>query len=294
MPDDSQAISIESPFPEDTPAEPVAQVAAVEADDAEPEGAVEVAPGRRMVDVSVVAAERKRAREATEKKIRDEMAPLQEKAAKADALQQALDSVAPMLQRLKEQGQPQERAQPSPESQVSDADAEQEARDLQLYDKDSKLDVVTARKIIARRRSETSAAARQAAQEAVTPYAQQTAQQAMQQQFAAMASKLGADDILTPKELAQQFVELGPELSQHPEVAQVALERAIGRAYLQKRGKQAQAPTREPVLSEAPGGRITHDYTPSATAQKMGLSAQDLKESAKTYNPGNVSPIGSW
>jgi hypothetical protein len=290
MPDDPSLMSIEDPYPGDPPAP---EPEPVDAEEPEPEGAVEVAPGRRMVDVSVVAAERKRTREATEKRVRDEMAPLQEKAARADALQQALDTVKPYIEQLRNQPQPQKPA-PDPVSQVSDAEAEQEARELQLYTKDSTLDIATAKRVIARRRTEAAQTASQAARDAIAPYVQDNAQQRQREQFAAMVNELGADDILTQEELARQFVQLGPELSQDPRVARVALERAIGQAYLQRRGRRAAAPQREPVLSESPGGRVTNDVTLSDRGRKMGLTQQDLKTADKSFTPGGVSVIGEW
>jgi len=291
MTDENQLLSIEDPFPGESPAPEPEPVTSLDVDEPEPEGIVEVSPGRRMVDVSVVAAERKKARENAEKGVRErELAPLK---AKADALEQALETVKPHLARLHEMSQPKPQPQ-DPVSQVTDAEAEQEARDLQLYTKDSTLDIATAKKIIARRRMETDRAASSAAQQAIAPYVQDNAQQRMGQQFAMMVNELGADDILTKEELAQQFVELGPDLAQHPQVARVALERAVGQKYLQRKGRATQAPQREPVLSEAPGGRIAQDFTITERAGKMGLTKDDLKTSAKTFTPGGVSPIGSW
>lgn len=293
MPDDPQLMSIEEPYPGDSAP---AEAPVVEEPEAEPEpdGVVEVAPGRRMVDVSVVAAERKKARELTEKAIREkEVAPLQEKANRAEALQQALDTVKPYLEQLR-QHPPQPQTPPDPVAQVTDAEAEQEARDLQLYTKDSTLDIAAAKRSIARRRAEVAHTAERVAKEAIAPYVQDNAQQRQREQFAAMVNELGADDILTREELAQQFVQLGPDLSQDPRIARVALERAIGQAYLRKRGQRANAPQRGPVLSESPGGRVTHEVTLTERGKKMGLTQQDLKSAEKTFVPGGASAIGDW
>lgn len=289
MPDDNQLMSIEEPFPGDPPPtpEPVA-----DDDEALPEGA-QIVNGQPVISPSVLAAERKRAREKATADAEKEFAPIREKAAKADALQAALDTVKPYVEQIRQQQQPRP-VTPDPVSQITDAEAEQEARDLQLYTKDSTLDIATAKKVIARRRAETEAAATKAAHAAVAPYAQNSAEMNQRQQFAAMVNELGADDILTPQELAHQFVELGPELSQHPQVARVALERAVGQAYLRKRGRRGSAPQREPVLSEAPGGRMTQDVTLTERGRKMGLTQQDLKSADKTFTPGGASVIGEW
>lgn len=294
MPDENQLISIESPFPEEQtePQQPPHE------DELEPDGVVEVAPGRRMVDVSVVAAERKRARELAEKTIREkELAPLQEKANRADALQQALDTVKPYLEQLKQQQQPARPAQ-APEEQISDADAEREARELQLYDKDSKLDVTTAKRIIARRRAETKQAALEAAQEATAPLVQNTARERSARNFETYAKALVGPDgnlMADPQVVVDLWKSLPPDLTQHAEVAEIVMDAALGRSQRQKnKGRTVAPPSREPVFTEAAGGRITQDYTPSENAKKMGLTQTDLKESAKTYRPGDVSPIGSW
>lgn len=285
MPDDPRLMSIEEPLPDD-PVTPPA-----DDDDAEPEGVQEVS-GRRMVDVSVVAAERKRARESTERKIREtEIAPLKQKADKADALQQALDAIKPQIDQLRQQYAP-----PQPqEPQISDADAEQEARDLQLYKPDSTLDVATAKKIIARRRNETQQAATEAARAVAEPLQAETAKTASRQNFAAMCSLKDADGnpLVDPKVLAQEWVTLPADLTQHQQVAETVLNAAIGK--MARAGKRpVRTPEREPVYSESPGGRAVNQAVLTENAKKLGLTKTDLESSAKTFVPGNVSEIGSW
>lgn len=294
MSEQDGAISIEEPFPGDPAApEPVEDVD----DDAEPEGAVEVAPGRRMVDVSVVAAERKRARELAAKEIREkELEPLKAKAAEADTLRQTIESFRPIVEAARAQLQQQQQPpEPTYEESVTHDEAEAEARDLELFDPTTgKPDIARATRIIAKRRQEAAYVGQQAAQQAMAPIARQTAEQAQRTLFAQMAQELGADDILSPSELAQQFVELGPELTQHPQVARVALERAIGRAYLAKRAQTGRAPSRAPVVSESPGGQRPTGPVFTDHAKRLGLSEADVKSAAKTFNPGGVSQIGEW
>lgn len=289
MADDPNLIPIDEPFPGD---EPVVE----SEDEAEPEGAVEVAPGRRMVDVSVVAAERRKARETTEKKIRDtELAPLKEKADRADALQQALDAARPYVE-LVQQNQHLLRQQPAqaPEDAISDAEAEQEARELQLYGADSKLDIKTAKRIIARRRTETVSAAQQAAQQAVAPIEAATAEERSRNNFVFMTQQVDASGqpLVDPQILAQEWVQLPHTLTQDPRVAEVVLERAIGKSV--RGGRRPQGPARGPVLSEAPGGQQRQPVTLTENARKLGLSKGDLDASQKTFNPGGASEIGSW
>lgn len=290
MPDDlSQAIPLDEPFPGTDPEPPAPD------EDAEPDGAIEVHPGRRMVDVSVVVAERKRARESTEKRLRDtELAPLKAKADQAEALQQALDAARPYVELVQQHPQWLQQQPVNPEDSISDEEAEQEARELQLYNAESQLDIRTAKRVIAKRRAEAYQIAQQATRDAVAPYAEQTAAQAQREQFLSMVHELGADDILTPEHLARQFAELGPNLTQHPQIARVALERAVGQAYLKRRQSRGAPPPREPLYSEAPGGRQSPPLTLTDTARKLGLSKADLDASNKTFVPGGASPIGEW
>lgn len=284
MPDDPRLMSIEEPLPDEVPAKP-------EDDDAEPEGAVEVS-GRRMVDVSVVAAERKRAREKASSDKDKEYEPLK---TKTDELQKALDAARPYVDLVKQNqhllNQPQKPSAP----EISDSDAEQEARDLQLYTPDSKLDIATAKKIITRRRAETKEAAIAAAREATAPLHQDTHQHGSRQNFAAMCSMKDADgqQLIDPKILAQEWVLVPPEVTANWEGAEVVLDRAIGKAIRLSKGKRS-APDREPVFSESPGGRSSAPLSLTENAKKMGLTATDLKNSDKTFVPGNVSAIGDW
>ena len=294
MPEDlSRAMSLET-TPEPEPEVAVSTEHEPVDDDAEPEGVVEVTPGRRMVDVSVLAAERKRVREATAHQIREkELTPLQQKAQEADALREALNAARPYVDLVKQHPELLQTPAPQPaEAAISDDEAAQEARDLQLFDATSQLDVKTAKKIIARRRAEVMATAQQAAQQAIAPYAQSSAEQASRQNFAQMAQLTGSDGqpLVDPRILAEEWVQLPVELTQNPQVAEVVLERAIGKSLRQ--GKSRQAVLRSPVFSEASGGRQAGGpvvLTP--LDRKLGLTEKDLKESAKGFVAGGVSVI---
>ena len=291
MPEDlSQAVSLES-APEELPSTPAAEAPD---EDAEPEGAVEVSPGRRMVDVSVVAAERKRAREAATRAVREqELAPLQERANRADALQEALNAARPYVDLVKQHPELLKPAAPLPiEQQISDDEAAQEARDLQLYNAQSQLDIPTAKKIIARRRTETQQAATQAAQQAMGPMQQSHAEQASRQNFAYMASLKDSNGapLVDPKVLAEEWVQLPADLTQHSQVGEVVLERAIGKMHRQ--GKRITPAHREPVFSESPGGRTAGPVVLTELDRKLGLTEKDLKGSAAKFVPGGISVIG--
>lgn len=293
MSDDlSQALSLETE-PEPQPAPPAEPQ--VDDDDAEPEGVVQVG-NQRVVDVSIVAAERKRVRAAAEKRVRDtELAPLQQKAQEVDTLRQAIAAMQPYVDLVKQNQSLIQQQPTNPEDSITDAEAEQEARELQLYGADSQLDLKTAKRVIAKRRQEAYQISQQAVAEAVGPMQQQSAQQASRNNFLAMAGQVDSvgQPLVDPKILAEEWVKIPAELTQNPEVAEVVLERAIGRTMRQGRGRQAQQAPRQPVYSEGPGGRPQQGATVlSALDRKLGISEKDLKDSAKSYVPGGISVIG--
>lgn len=270
----------------------------IEDDDAEPEGAVEV-QGRRMVDVSVVAAERKRARELAEKHVREnELAPLQEKANKADALQQALNAAQPYVDLMKQHPELLQTRPPTPpEQQIPDDEAAQYARDFQLYTADSKLDVPTAKKIMARHRTEMHHVAREAAREAMEPVAELTAKDRSARNFQTYAQSLVGEDgqlMADPQVVVDLWKTLPAELTQHEQVAEIAMDAALGRSIRQKHKGRVPAPAREPVFSETSGGRAGGGAVLTENAKKLGLTDADMKAADKKFVQGGASSIGEW
>src|SRR3990167_6646567 len=177
--------------------QPIAQEAEPQqaaTDDAEPEGVVEHA-GQRMVPVSVLAAERRRIRETTERTIREkELDPLRQT---EQQLRNALNEARPYIDLIKQHGVPQAPKPTKAEELISDEDAAAEARDLELYDgKTGQPDIQRAKRIIARRRSDVTSAAQQAAQAAVGPITSASAQSQSRENFARMAMAHGSDEVL--------------------------------------------------------------------------------------------------
>lgn len=295
------ALSLEEPSLESPPIqqEPVETVQ--ETDDAEPEGAVDV-QGRRMVDVSVLSAERKRIREATERATREakdkEYEPVRQQAAEAERLRQALNDAQPYVEHLRRHPELLQAPKPTTlEEQVSDEEAIAEARDLELYDqRTGQPDLTRAKRIIARRRTDAQAAAQQAAQAAIGPITSQTAQQTSRQNFVSMASRRDASNqpLVDAKTLAEFWAQLPPELTQHAEVGELILDAAIGKSY-RTRGRVA-APERAPIVSEPAGGRSGPGYQMDRMAKNLaqhaGMSDKAFSEAAKKYEPGAVNILG--
>lgn len=286
--------TLDSPPITQAPPEPEPAQAA---DDAEPESVVEH-QGRRMVDVSVLAAERKRVREATERAIREkELTPLQQKAQEADQLRAALAEVRPILEAVKQHGLP-KAPEPTPlEQQITDDEASAEARDLELYDaRTGQPDVARARRIIARRRTDMQSAAQQAAQAAVGPITSQTAQQTSRHNFVQMATRRDAQNqpLVDPKVLAELWAQLPAELTAHPEVGELILDAAIGKSV--RTTGRVQRPAREPLISEPSGGRTGPAYQMNRLAQSIareaGMTDKQFSEAAKAYQPGASNTLG--
>lgn len=259
--------------------------------DAEPDGVVEV-QGRRMVDVSVVAAERRRVRDVTERTIREkEVAPALAAAREADDLRTALRDAQPYLNHLRQHPELLEPAAPtSQESQVTEAEARDEARDLELYAADGQPDVARARRIIARRRTEVQSAATQAAAAAIEPLTSQTANAASRNNFVQMATQ-GRGQV-DPAVLAQLWAQLPHELTQHPQVGELVLNAAIGHS-VRAAGGRSPAP---PILSEPSGGRSGPAFQMTPLTRKIahasGMSEQAFAAGAKGYRPNDINVLG--
>lgn len=266
-------------------------------DDVLPEG-VSATDGK--VDVSVLAAERRRVRAATERAIRErELAPLQAKAQEVDQLRAALAEAQPYLNHLRQHPELLQPPKPTPlEEQISDDDAAAEARDLELYDgRTGQPDIGRAKRIIARRRQDALTAAQQAAQAAIGPITSQTAQSASRENFVSMATQRDANNqpLVDPKVLAEMWTALPPELTAHREVGELVLNAAIGKSL--RTGTRISRPEREPLISEPAGGRVGQsyqqmDHMAKQLAKHAGLSDKQFQEAGKGYQPGMPNVLG--
>ena len=267
------------------------------ADDADPEpaGAIEIdvqGQKQKMVSVDVLAAERKRARESTEQRVRAEYEPLKEEVAKGKQRDADLAVLQPHIDYLRQHPELLKREEPPEQQQVSDEDAERFAKQYELYSATG-LDLTRARRMIADNRKEIEKVARATAQEAIEPYAKTSAEQASRSNFiwaAGEAQKRGVD----PAAVALVWKALPANLTQHPEVAQHVLQVAMGNAALT--GKVGPtAPDLEPLLSEAAGGG-RGAYRISDLEKKIanisGMSEKDFGDRAKQYQPDAVNILG--
>lgn len=263
--------------------------------DAEPEGVVEV-QGQKLVPLAALEAERKRAKETTEAKLRAEMEPFKQKAAEADRLAADLAAIQPHIDYLRQHPEILQRPSSEDRSGVTDDEAERYAREYELYTPQG-LDLARAKRIIATHRADMQRVAQEAAQQAVQPVLQTTAVQAARQNFLWAASQKGPDGrpLVDPSVLANQWAKLPPELTANPDVAQWVLRAAIGEATVS--GRQAPAaPSQEPTFTEAPGGASRPAYAMSdierRVARSAGISEKDWTARAQTYQPDSVNVLG--
>ena len=224
---------------EDTPVTPPA--------DPEPEGAVDV-QGQKMVPLAALTAERERVRAAEREKVTKEYEPLKTKAEQADRLAADLQAVQPYIESLRANPELM-KPKPQPEFEgITDEEAERTARQYELFTPTG-LDVQRAKRIIADRRKEMRQVAAEVAQETVRPAQEGMALQQSRQNFitAAQARGQNGQPLVDPKVLAQVWSQLPAELTATAQVADFALNTAIG---LMHRSGVAppQAPQHEPLF----------------------------------------------
>lgn len=259
--------------------------------DADPEGLVEV-QGQKLVPLAALTAEREKARRTTEDRVTKELVePLKEKLAKTTQLEQDLQAIQPQLEYLKAHPELMHATEAPDLQAVTDEAAERFARQYELYTATG-LDLSRAKRMIADQRSEIQSVAKQAAEEAVQPYAHSSAEQSARANFvwaAQEAQRRGVD----PKALAETWTRVPAELSQHREVAEHLLRVAIGDAAYS--GTLTLPPTHAPTFTEAPGGRA-EPYRISDlerhVAKNAGIGEKAWTERAKDYQPDAVNVLG--
>ena len=269
------------------------------ADDTEPEGVVEH-QGKRLVDVSIVAAERRRVREATAAAKEKEFAPVREEAQRVKQLEAALAEVRPIIEQVRQYGLPKAPPPEPAEAAIPDERAERYARRFELYDRGGQPDIARAKAILAEQHEEVATAARAAVESAVGPIKSYTAEEASRRNLERVASARdnAGQPVLhraaDPRILAQLWAQLPPELTAHEEVGDLVLNAAIG-ATMRQRG-MANRPEREPLISEPSGGRSGGTWQMDAVAKSIaaaaGMSEKAFTEQAKDFKPGAVNVIG--
>lgn len=285
---------VEPPVEEQPQADETQQAAA---EDEPIEGAVEFTPGTKYVPLSAVTTARREAKEL--KAERDTLKAQAERAAQLEAeLAQARPyaeffKVNPHL--LQQPAQPMR--QPEPQH---DAEAEEYARNLDLYAKDGTPDIAKARKIldvnarIARESAQTVAA------QTTEPVARMVESQKVLGVVRSLQMEKDADGNTISEAavnaLAQDLVSTLGQAGARQFMAQdgsynLLKNMAFGKqATLPKRAKVA-PPAGDPLVTERAGGKAEDIVVSTQHLGKLGLSEERYKDSAKRFKPGQFNSL---
>ena len=263
--------------------------------EAAPEGVVDI-QGAKMVPLGALEAERKRARETTEQRVRSELAPVVKQAEQAQQLQQDIAALRPQLEYLQAHPELLKELPAPPADDITDEQAEKYAKQYELFTATG-LDTARAKRIIRDTRSEMMRVAKTVAEETMQPMRQQTATQASRANYVWAASQRDAQGqtLVDHEQLAKMWASFPAELTAQPDVARVVLNAAIGEA-IRTRAGGPQPPEAEPIHSESVGGGPAASYRISdierRVAKAIGIKEADYSKTAKSYQPGEVNVLG--
>lgn len=249
-----------------------------------------------MVPLTALEAERKRARETTETRVRAELAPAIKDAEQAKQLQADIAALRPQLEYLQAHPELLKEQKTDQDDDIPDEKAERYARQYELYTA-SGLDLPRAKRIMRDNQAEIARVARTVAQETVEPLRQMSATQASRANFVWAASQKTDDGrpLVDHKALATMWASFPAELTAQPDVARVVLNAAIGEA-VRSNTPAPHVAEYEPVHSEAPGGGPATSYRISdverRVAKSQGIKESDWTSRAKTYRPGEFNVLG--
>ena len=251
----------------------------------EPEGTVEIPTGK-VVPLQALQAERhakKQEREARER-LEQEVVGLRDKAGKLDQIAGEWQAVQPLIQQI-QRGEYQKAAPKASAGPLSDAEAVEYAKDLDLYKVDGTPDTDRAQRLAARNQKLVE----HQTQQALAPFAQQTATQQSRSLFEQAATMKDPSGATVDKNILQQFWQMVPaELSAQPQVATILHRVAVAESLIQ--GKYKGLTTPPPVVETASlgGGGAPKD---SLTAvDRRFLEASDMKSDEYTKIGSRFKP----
>lgn len=272
---------------------------AVSDEDTVPDGTIEGTGGVQFAPVKAVIAERTQRKEAQKQlaAIQEQLTAAQQKAQRYDELAGYVDQARPIIEAVRnrpdlvEQArQPKQEAAPKP---LSDAEAVEYAKDLDLYKPDGTPDVDRAQRLAQRQ----EALASRSAQAAIAPFQANDAQRAsatMKSQILAYKDSNG--HTVDAGILNDLWAGVPAELSAKPEVAGVLYQMALGATVAAGKYKGTQPPGPPPPLqTESLGNRGGAPKDLDVFGQKFAKAA-DIKPSefAKAsgrYVPGQTNSL---
>lgn len=261
-----------------------------QAPEEEPEGTEDIEGKGKMVPLSALQAMRK------------ELKDLKPKADKAANMEKYVNESKPYIEFLKNNPHllQQQQAPPAPAQEApsaTDEEAEEYARDLDLYTQDGKLDMTRARRRIDRDRARFQ----KEAQSVIQPLREQSMiQRAEANLLTASQTKDAMGRPLEEKYLAQTVQQITGNLSREkaievladPNVANLLAQQAAVAQFQDKPHTPVEKPG-EPLYVEGQGGG--HQYAMSEDERRLaraaGISEKNWTASAKKFQPGKPMPL---
>lgn len=286
----------ETPAVETKPAETPAPAA--DPDDAEPDGTIEATGGVKFVPLDAVKAERGRRKEA-EKVAKEKDALIEQLKVKAEQFDQAavyLDQAKPIIETLKQRPDlvalaKNPPARQEPQGPLTQDEAVEMARDLDLYKADGSPDIDRAQKIAKRQ----EVLADRKAQQAVQPFHQQNALQQSEFNRRAILNLKDAQGnaLVDPAALNSVWNIIDPAESSKPEVATTLYRLALG--LMAEKGISAKPAPPPPLVTESLSSSKPGSENLSATGEAFlrasGLSRKDYMALRDEYKPGQTTVL---
>lgn len=256
-------------------------------DEPEPEGTILAANGEKLVPLGALRAERGKRKDA-EKALetqKSEFEPLKQKAVKYDEAASYLQQAKPYIEKAKADLQRQH-APVEPRGPLSPTEAEEYAKDFDLYTADGKPDIVRAQRIAARHEKMSE----RKAQQMVTPLVQNEAQRTSQMIYQQIIAQPEINGFKLDKRfLDEAWQAVPPEMiAANPNVANVVRLVAMGR-QIESGHKPVQAPP--PVVETASVGTgAQRDQPLTQSSQRFQQASRmkpaEFKETREKYTPG--------
>jgi hypothetical protein len=284
--DDTPLATISEPTPP-APEPPPAPVQTQE--DAEPEGTIVNPGGEKLVPLGALAGAREKARQEREarEKVEAEVAELRERTKEIDTIRTAWQAAQPAIQLARQQQQQQQK----PVGPLSEQDAIEMAKDLDLYKTDGTPDIGRAQRIAARQ----EALAAKSAQQYVAPLQQQNAQQQSAANLQAVSQwKDGSGASVDPAILREVWGLMPAEMTAQPNIARVMYSVAVGETLL--RGKH-KVPTQPPPPAQhtesvggAPQARELSQFERNFI-QTTDMKPKEYEDISSRFKPGERNSL---
>jgi len=290
---------VEAAAPE-TPVEQAA-VAEPETDDEIQEvGAFEIKPGVAYVEKDKVDKVRQTlgTKIGTLERRLKELEPASQEAAQ---LRQYIAEAKPYIEFLKNNPhllQPQ--AAPAPQAPQVDTEAEEYARDFDLYDKQGQLDVGKARRILDKNAKSAREAAAEAAQSVTGPVAETLESHAVLGVIQQLYQEKDADNNpINPVAIKAVSETLVNTLGQKGARAFLANPQSYGVLQQMAWGAHAKIPKKatvkppahDPLVTERAGGRGEDVTVSTQHLGRLGLSEDKYKAAARNFKPGQFNAL---